>query len=590
MSAEGAKIVRLKGRPLKASAAPPPEAAAPQKAEAKPPKKKRQRAIKHLRGLPRLAWFIFTLNTFALLLLVASIVAADRSRMRLIDARKQELATLGGIFADALASNAIRDDATGVLTLNGVETPIPLFDDARADEIMRSLVLPSKVRVRLFDYRGRLIKDSKLMREGTQVDRLDLPPPGEKPPVEKWVTRAYDWWTDLIPKPARLPYREVPAEEAPTFFRELARALNGQASSADRYSETQGLIVSVAVPVQPLKATAGALLLTTEGGDIDAIARKDNEAVFRVVIASFIVSLLLSAALGFWVARPIRRLAAAAEEAAEGPSGMRVEIPDFSSRNDEIGELSVALGRMTDALYDRIEAIERFAADVSHEIKNPLTSIRSAVDTLQRAKRPEDQARLIEIAREDVRRLDRLITDISAASRLDAELARGGRERIDLRRLVSAYVESAQANWAGSGGVKLALDLTGLPPDQPLVIQGYEVRLAQVLDNLIANARSFSPPDGTITVRLRYEPSRAPAALITVEDEGPGIPGDNLERIFERFYTSRPGAEFGKNSGLGLSISRQIVEAHGGRIWAENREAPATGARFIVRLPLKVEA
>jgi two-component system sensor histidine kinase ChvG len=589
LNAEGARLARLARQPAPAQRAKTgADAAAPAKPRA-PRAHKHRKPIKLSRGLPRLAWFIFTLNTFALLLLVASIVAADRSRMRLIDARKQELATLGGIFADALATSAIRDDATGAIIVNGVETPIPLFDDNGVDEILRNLVLPSKVRVRLFDYRGRLVKDSKLMQEGGQIDKVDLPPLGEKPAVEKWVTRAYDWWAKLIPKPARLPYREVPSSEATTFFIELARALNGRASSADRYSETQGLIVSVGVPVKPLKVTAGALLLTTEGGDIDAIARKDNEAVFRVVIASFIVSILLSAALGFWVARPIRRLAAAAEEAAEGASGTRVEIPDFSSRNDEIGELSVALGRMTDALYDRIEAIERFAADVSHEIKNPLTSIRSAVDTLQRAKKPEDQARLIEIAREDVRRLDRLITDISAASRLDAELARGGRERIDLSRLVSTYVEGAQTNWAANG-VRLVLDTASVSPAEPLIIQGYEVRLAQVLDNLIANARSFSPPEGTIAVRLAREGTRTPTALLTVEDEGPGIPGDNLERIFERFYTSRPGAEFGKNSGLGLSISRQIVEAHGGRIWAENREAPATGARFQVRLPIKIEA
>jgi two-component system sensor histidine kinase ChvG len=545
------------------------------------------------RSLPRLAWFIFTLNTIALLLLVAGIVAADRSRMRLIDARKNELATLGEIFAEALATNAMRDDASGAKLIDGVETPIPLFDEKKVDEILRNLVLPSKTRARLFDYRGRLIKDSKLLKGSGQIETQELAPLGEKPAIERWMTRGYEWWTDLIPKPARLPYREVQGDEAPSFFAELGRALNGQASSADRYSETQGLIVSVGVPVNLLKVTAGALLVTTEGGDIDAIARKDNEAIFRVVIASFIVSILLSAALGRWVANPIRKLAEAADEAASRPTGKRVVIPDLSSRNDEIGELSVSLGRMTRALYDRIEAIERFAADVSHEIKNPLTSIRSAVDTLQRTKRPEDQARLIDIVRDDVRRLDRLITDISAASRLDAELARGGRERIDLSSLVATFAESVESSWSAAGA-RLVLDTAGLAADHPLIIDGYETRLAQVLDNLVANARSFSPAGGQITIRLGREAGRTPAALITVDDEGPGIPAEDLERIFERFYTSRPGAEFGKNSGLGLSISRQIVAAHGGEIWAENRIDPATGkpagARFQVRLPLKAEA
>ncbi len=248
---------------------------------------------------------------------------------------------------------------------------------------------------------------------------------------------------------------------------------------------------------------------------------------------------------------------------------------------------------MTKALYDRIEAIERFAADVSHEIKNPLTSIRSAVDTLQRAKKPEDQARLIEIAREDVRRLDRLITDISAASRLDAELARGGRENLDLTRLVTTFAENAQSTWGDSGGVSLVLDMSQVKQGEPLIVEGYETRLAQVLDNLVGNARSFSETGRNIFLRLKTEDSRAPSVLISVEDEGPGIPDDNLERIFERFYTSRPGVEFGKNSGLGLSISRQIIEAHGGTIWAENRTSETgkiLGARFLVRLPLKIVA
>lgn len=584
MNAEGARLT-------------PPEPAKTRAQKGSRPradKRKAQKARKpaSIRGLPRLSWFIFALNTFALLALVVGIVAADRSRVRLIDARKQELATLGEIFAESLATSGMRDDAFGSKVINGVETPIPLFDDRKVDPILRNLVLPSKARARLFDYRGRLIKDSKLLQESGQIDRQDLPALGEKPAVEKWLTKAYDWWLNLAPKPARLPYREVQPDEAPEFFGELAKALEGEQASADRYSETQGLIVSVGVPVKLLKVTAGALLVTTEGGDIDAIVRQDNEAIFRVVIASFIVSLLLSLVLARWIANPIRKLAFAADEAASGPSAKRVTIPDLSARHDEIGELSVSLGRMTKALYDRIEAIERFAADVSHEIKNPLTSIRSAVDTLQRVKKAEDQTRLIEIAREDVRRLDRLITDISAASRLDAELARGGRERLDLTRLVATFADNAQSTW-GQSGIALVVDMSALRPGEPLLVDGYETRLAQVLDNLVANARSFSPADGRITVRLKTEEGRDPFVLLTVEDEGPGIPEDNLEHIFERFYTSRPGAEFGKNSGLGLSISRQIVEALGGKVWAENRTDAASGkvlgARFLVRLPLQAD-
>lgn len=584
MNADGAKAVPAEAPLAQESAAAPRRGAKAARLRRKPSS----------RGLPRLSWFIFALNTFALLALVAGIVAADRSRIRLIDARKQELSILGDIFAESLATNALRDDAFGLKVINGVETPIPLFDDRKADQILRNLVLPSKTRARLYDYRGRLIKDSKLLQEGGQIDRQDLAPPGEKKPAaERLIAKAYDWWLKLLPRRTRLPYREVPAEEATSFFPELASALEGNGASAERYSETQGLIVSAGIPVKLLKVTAGALLVTTEGGDIDAIVRKDNEAIFRVVIASFIVSLLLSAVLARWIANPIRKLADAADEAASGPSGKRVAIPDLSGRHDEIGELSVSLGRMTKALYDRIEAIERFAADVAHEIKNPLTSIRSAVDTLGRVKRPEDQVRLVEIIRDDVRRLDRLITDISAASRLDAELARGGRERIDLRQLVTNFAEHAQSTWSQTAGVALVLDTSALKPADALTIEGHETRLAQVLDNIVANARSFSPSGGHIYLRLKVDDGKSPFAVLQIEDDGPGIPADNLERIFERFYTSRPGAEFGKNSGLGLSISRQIVEAHGGKVWAENRSDAAghvNGARFVLRLPLKPAA
>lgn len=572
----------------------PAKPAADSAAKRRKAKRKRGKSGAHgFRGLPRLSWFIFALNTFAILVLVAGIVAADRSRVRLIDARKQELATQGQIFAEALAVSAVRDNAYGMKNIDGVETPIPLIDGKRADDIIRNLVLPTKTRARLYDYRGHMLIDSKLLESGGAIDTENLPPPGKPNPVEDWLHKAYNWLTSLIPHPHRLRYSEVPPDEAPKVFGELAKALQGQPSSADRYNDQGELIVSVGMPVKLLKVTVGALLLTTEGSDIDKIVRRDNEAIFRVVIVSFVVSLALSTVLARSIANPIRELAQAADEAASGPTGTRVSIPDFSRRHDEIGELSVSLSHMTKALYDRIEAIERFAADVSHEIKNPLTSIRSAVETLQLAKRPADQSRLVEIVRDDVRRLDRLITDISAASRLDAELARGEREKINLPELIGAFVETAQSTWAQeTTKLELEQDLAGHAPDE-IMVRGYETRLAQVLHNLIGNARSFSPEGGVIRIGLHVLDDHRPQARLTVEDEGPGIPPDNLERIFERFYTSRPGAEFGKNSGLGLSICRQIIEAQGGRIWAENRMGEGgdiEGARFVVLLPLLEEA
>jgi two-component system sensor histidine kinase ChvG len=272
-------------------------------------------------------------------------------------------------------------------------------------------------------------------------------------------------------------------------------------------------------------------------------------------------------------------------------------IPDFTSRRDEIGHLSGALRDMTNSLYNRIDAIEAFAADVAHEIKNPLTSLRSAVETFAYTRNDEQRARLVAIITDDVKRLDRLITDISDASRLDAELVRSRAEPVDVAQLLSTVVslcgETRQPNEPG-----VALDVApppkGVNPRLAHTVLGHDNRLGQVVRNLIDNGRSFSPPDSTVTVRLRR---KSRLVEIRVEDEGPGITADNLETIFQRFYTDRPEGSFGKNSGLGLSISKQIVEAYKGEIWAENRlgkprpdgERPVLGARFVVRIPAMSE-
>jgi two-component system sensor histidine kinase ChvG len=267
----------------------------------------------------------------------------------------------------------------------------------------------------------------------------------------------------------------------------------------------------------------------------------------------------------------------------------REQIPDFTARSDEIGHLSGALREMTRALYSRIDAIERFAADVAHELKNPLTSLRSAVETLPLARNDESRGRLLSIIQHDVRRLDRLISDISDASRLDAELARADAEPVDMARLLDAVVTIANERRREHDPFTV-LSIEPHPMGkEAFFVFGHDSRLAQVFSNLIDNARSFSPADATVRVGLRR--GRGEIDVI-VDDDGPGIPPHALERIFERFYTDRPDQGFGQNSGLGLSISRQIVEAHRGTIRAENRVGPGEdgepkrlGARFIVRLP-----
>jgi two-component system sensor histidine kinase ChvG len=347
----------------------------------------------------------------------------------------------------------------------------------------------------------------------------------------------------------------------------------------------------VALPVQRFRSVRGALLLSTQGGDIDAIIASERFALLQVFIVAALVMMILSLFLAGAIVGPVRRLADAAERVRWG-SHSRQEIPDFTARSDEIGHLSGALRDMTHALYNRIDAIESFAADVAHELKNPLTSLRSAVETLPLAKKPESAQRLMSIIQHDVRRLDRLISDISDASRLDAELARGEAEPVNMARLVEAVVSVAnERRHAGEPLIALTVEPHALKGDAFWVL-GHDSRLGQVINNLIDNARSFSPPDSTVRVVLRR---RRGWIEVVVEDDGPGIPPHALDRVFERFYTDRPEQGFGQNSGLGLSISRQIVEAHRGTIKAENLPGPPDpegeptrlGARFTIRLPVR---
>jgi two-component system sensor histidine kinase ChvG len=355
-----------------------------------------------------------------------------------------------------------------------------------------------------------------------------------------------------------------------------------------RINERGEVIVSVAVPVQRFRAIHGALMLSTQGDDIDQMVTAERLAILKVGGVASAVMIMLSLLLASTIAGPVRRLADSAERVRRRIR-TRVEIPDFTRRRDEIGHLSGALRDMTDALYNRIEAIEMFAADVAHELKNPLTSLRSAVETLPLARNENSRSRLLAVIEHDVKRLDRLISDISDASRLDAELQRQDMTPVDLRRLLNTLTSVANETSLGN---KIAVEVRfeGRSPTDTFSVPGHDSRLGQVISNLLVNAQSFSEPGSKVRIACRRV---KPEIEIVVDDDGPGIRDDALERIFERFYTDRPHQGFGQNSGLGLSISKQIIEAHGGRIWAENRagpvgadgEATVAGARFVVRLP-----
>jgi two-component system sensor histidine kinase ChvG len=415
------------------------------------------------------------------------------------------------------------------------------------------------------------------------VLRFDLPPPTQKP---GYLERAYVAIRTWFSRGTLPLYRELGPQNGKSYG-EVGNALQGFKSSMVRINERGEVIVSVAVPVQRFRAVRGALMLSTQGADIDNMVGAERLAIFKVFLIASGVMVVLSFLLAGTIAGPVRRLAESAQLVRRRIRS-RVEIPDLSHRRDEIGHLSGSLRDMTDALYSRIEAIESFAADVAHELKNPLTSLRSAVETLPLAKTDNSRGRLMAVIQHDVKRLDRLISDISDASRLDAEMQRNDAHPVNLVELLTMVV--GVANERHDDGVKVALNFEG-GRTAAFTVLGHDSRLGQVIDNLIDNARSFSPAGGTVRVTCRRLKTEVE---IVVDDDGPGVPAEAVEKIFERFYTYRPDQDFGQNSGLGLSISKHIIEAHGGRIWVENRQRAATdpdepptvlGARFIVRLP-----
>jgi two-component system, OmpR family, sensor histidine kinase ChvG len=544
---------------------------------------------------------IVVLNLTGLVALSIGIIVLSQFRAGLIDARIQSLLVQGQIIAGAIASSAtVETDSSITLdpdkllnlhpgesygpnedALYGLDFPI---NPERVGPILRRLVSPTKTRARIYDRDGVLLVDSRNLFGRGDILRYDLPPPSaEKPGFFERAFIAIRMWLGRGDLPL---YHELGPDDGKGYG-EVARALDGQNASIVRINDRGDVIVSVAVPVQRFRAVRGALMLSTQGADIDDMVEAERLAILKVFLIAAGVMVVLSILLAGTIAEPVRRLADAAERVRRRIRS-RVEIPDFTRRRDEIGHLSGTLRDMTNALYSRIEAIESFAADVAHELKNPLTSLRSAVETLPLAKSDDSRSRLLTIIQHDVRRLDRLISDISDASRLDAELQRQDAAPVDFGKLLSTLVTVAN-EVKREDCVKVTLRFEG-GGGRAFQVTGHDSRLGQIIDNLIENARSFSAPGGTVRVTCRR--SRNDVEIL-VDDDGPGVRPEVREKIFERFYTDRPHQGFGQNSGLGLSISKQIVEAHGGSISVENLTGPVgadgerrvLGARFIVRLP-----
>ena len=536
---------------------------------------------------------IVILNLAGLVALVVGIFYLNQLRESLIDFQVQALLTQGEIMAGAVAGSATVE--TGSIHVDPEKL---LEQQAAGDEdsddttsldfpinpekvapLMRRLISPTKLRARVYDRDGNLVIDSRALFIYSDIVKSDLPPPKYDPGLFERIWNAVKRFFVRSDMPL---YKELGGQNGKSYS-EVATALEGSPSTVVRVDEQNRSIVSVAVPIQRFKSVLGVLQLSNRAGEIDEIVTGERMAILRVFAVAAAVTVILSILLASTIAGPIRRLAEAAERVRYGVKS-RQEIPDFTERSDEIGHLSGALRDMTNALFRRIEAIESFAADVAHELKNPLTSLRSAVETLPLARNDASRERLLEVIQHDVRRLDRLISDISDASRLDAELLRSTAEPLDLVKLLSALT-SVFNSVERDDGLKVRLSIPMGLPATAFFINGHDSRLGQVVNNLVDNARSFSLANGEVRLNLRRNKNDIE---ISVEDDGPGIPEHALGRIFERFYTDRPEDQgFGQNSGLGLSISKQIVEAHGGKLWAENRRNGdrVLGARFIVRLP-----
>ncbi len=524
---------------------------------------------------------ILLVNALPLALLVAAVLYLDQYQAGLLEANVQALREQARIYAGALGESAVQE--------TDPDNPVLVPDQARP--LLRRLTEPTpNAQARLYAPDGRVIADSRV-REGPggAVVTEPLPPAAVRSPVMGTVGVVYDKLMSLLPRKSEGPFVEISTDAAgidwqPDVKEELRITGSNLGREMPPYIRRTGenrLLVTVAEPVLRNRHTVGIVLLTREAREVDDSLLTVRTSILGLFALALVLTVALSWYLSLTIARPILRLAGAAHRMQEG-RGRASTVPEpLLRRTDEVGELAHALAESAAALWARMDATERFAADVAHEIKNPLSSIRSAIETLPRIEDPARRNRLLAIISEDVIRLDRLISDISDASRVDAELSRAATEPLDVVSILKVLTEIDEAT-RQHGDPMVVLDV----PAAPLLVQAVEGRLVQVLRNLIGNARSFSPANGRILLQAREVGG---TVEVGVEDDGPGIPAAKLEHVFDRFYSERPAGEsFGQHSGLGLSISRQIVEALKGRIAAENRrgeDGRVLGARFVVRLP-----
>lgn len=531
---------------------------------------------------------ILSVNIIAIMILGLGVLYLGQYTDSLIEGELKSMRAEARFMSGALSEGAVRP----VFQISPIPFEDPMEIEAVKPDLARRMVRrlgeSGTSRIKLFSVDGSILADTReLLGPGGLIQVENLDPQKNPLSVGVLFDQSATRFLDLIPMQTHL--GKFPAENLNDVFAfpDSKAAMVG-AISATAWKDKDGkIILTAAAPIQKIKQVLGVALLVRDGTELENKIAEIRVDVFRVFLGSLGITVMLSIYLSGLIGRPLKKLALAAEDVRLG-KGREIDIPDMSDRGDEIGELSLVLRDMTKALRDRMDTIERFAADVSHEIKNPLTSLRSAVETAARVKDDESRKKLMDIIHHDVQRLDRLISDISSASRLDAELSREEMYRIDLStllyRLSDAYkkpMERADAI-TGQEDQKVKVNTSDA---LNTYVRGNEDRLGQVFGNLISNALSFSPENGLVQISIH---NKSDDVIVCIEDDGPGIPDSKINAIFERFYTERPDHEdYGSHSGLGLSISKQIVDAHGGEIWAENKldnKNNRIGAKFFVQL------
>ena len=531
-----------------------------------------------------------------LVLMIAGILYFSENNTWLIDAKRESLRVQGEIIAAAIAGDARVE--TGRIVIHTDSIAVPEADAITPDDafaahelsirpervapILRRLIQPTTRRARVYSKDGTLVIDSAslLMRGQLMRHEPKVASDSRMRPKNFWTRLKSHMMGEELPV-----YKEIGNANG-TSYPEVRKALQDGTTSAMLLLNEKGeQIVSTAVPIKRASVVQGVLLMSTRPGEVDDIIADQRDQIWVLAAFAMLASLMSAIMLARTVAGPMRRLSASADLVSRNISA-RHELPDFAHRTDEVGQMASAFAAMTAALYRRVEASESFAADVAHELKNPLTAARSMSESLSYAKTDEQKKEIVKQIQNELKRLNQLISDVSNASRLDAELARQQMGPVDVTSVVGSVAQIFRDILSGDTR-RVEVAIKPAPFEGAYVVNGHDGRLGQVLTNLVDNAVSFSPDGEVVTVAVGRSGNDV---VLTVDDEGPGIPPDRLQVVFDRFYTDRPATEAirGKNSGLGLSISREIVRAHGGEITAENKAAMglgSTGARFVVRLP-----